>query len=363
MNADNPGVDAPHPEHTHTNSPDTDYSNTDSIGIAIVGTGSVADFHVTAINHTAGAHLAAVVHYDPKQFAVLAARFGVPCISFDAALEHHDIHALSLCTPSGQHATQTIAAAQAGKHVMVEKPMALTPTDADAMIAACERANVRLAVMLQRRGEVLFQKVQQAIRAGDLGTLRLGLITMPYFRADAYYQQAAWRGTWALDGGGVLMNQGIHLLDLLLWYLGDPVNIQASAGTLERTIEVEDTLTGMLEFASGARATVTATTTAAPGFAHRLELYGNQGGIQIEGEHIKKWTLTHSGQVTPLSATTHDDAGAGADPRGIAATGHIALMQDFVSSIRHNRPPLVSGTDGKRSIQTIWDIYRAANLC
>lgn len=335
--------------------------NADSIGIAIVGTGSVADFHVTAINHAPNAHLAAVVHYDPTQFAAIAARFGVPCLSFEAALKHTDIHAFSLCTPSGQHAAQTIAAAEAGKHVMVEKPLALTPTDADAMIAACEQANVKLAVMLQRRGEVLFQKVQQAVTAGDLGMLRMGLVSMPYFRGEAYYQQAAWRGTWALDGGGVLMNQGIHLLDLLLWYLGDPVRVQASGGTLERPIEVEDTLVGVLEFASSAKATITATTTAAPGFAHRLELYGNKGGIQIEGEQVRQWTLTEPGQVAPVAAAG-DGAGAGADPKGIAATGHMALMQDFVSSIHHDHPPLVSGSEGKRSLQAVWDIYRAAGL-
>ena len=127
---------------------------------------------------------------------------------------------------------------------------------------------------------------------------------------------------------------------------------------------MEDTLTGMLEFAAGARATITATTTAAPGFAHRLELYGDKGGIQIEGEQVRRWTLTESGQVTPVQVTpaAGDDAGAGADPRGIAATGHMALMQDFVSSIHHNHTPLVSGSEGKRSLQAVWDIYRAAGL-
>lgn len=334
----------------------------DSLGIALVGTGSVADYHVTAINHTAGAHLAAVVHYDPAQFAKLSARFGVPCIGFEDALHRADIQALSLCTPSGHHAAQTLAAAKAGKHVMVEKPMALNPTDAEAMIDACAHAGVTLAVMLQRRGERLFQTIAEAITAGDLGTLRMGLVSMPYFRSAAYYQQAAWRGTWALDGGGVLMNQGIHLLDLLLWYMGDPVSVQASAGTLERPIDVEDTLAAVLEFASGARATITATTTAAPGFAHRLELYGDKGGIQVEGEQVRRWTLTHKGQVTPLAATETHDAGAGADPKGIAVTGHVALLDDFVSSIRQAHAPLVSGQEGKRSVQTIWDIYRAAGL-
>ncbi|UCC61930.1 MAG: Gfo/Idh/MocA family oxidoreductase, partial [Anaerolineae bacterium] len=185
-------------------------SSLETIGFAILGAGMVADYHRQAVEANAelGARLVAVGHYKPACFAEISARFGVPCVSQEELLADPAVDVVCICTPSGQHPAQAIAAAQAGKHVLVEKPMALSLTDADAMIQACARAGVGLGVVLQRRAEPLFRRVYDAIRAGDLGELTLGLVTMPYHRPQAYYDQADWRGTWSLDGGGVLMNQG-----------------------------------------------------------------------------------------------------------------------------------------------------------
>jgi predicted dehydrogenase len=242
--------------------------------------------------------------------------------------------------------------------------MALTLADAQAMITHCEQAGVKLGIVLQRRAESLFQQISQAIQAGDLGELNLGALTIPYHRPQAYYEQAAWRGTWSLDGGGVLMNQGIHLVDLLVWFMGDPLQVQAEAATLQRDIEVEDTLVALLHFANGAKATITATTTAAPGFPHRLEIYGTKGGIQIEGETVMRWSLADPAQaaVPPQVSSKTADPGAGGDPRGIAASGHIALVRDFIAALRDNRPPLVDGREGMRSVATVLQIYQAAGL-
>jgi predicted dehydrogenase len=200
-------------------------STVDSIGFAILGTGMVADYHRQAIQANAhlGARLIAVSHYDPLQFAAISHRFGVPCRTYETILADPAVHVICLCTPSGQHAAQAVAAAIAGKHVLVEKPLALTTADAQAVIDQCERASVRLGVVLQRRAETHFQQIHQAIQMGDLGELTLGVVTIPYHRPQSYYEQADWRGTWSLDGGGVLMNQGIHLVDLLVWFMGDPV--------------------------------------------------------------------------------------------------------------------------------------------
>jgi predicted dehydrogenase len=274
------------------------------------------------------------------------------------------VDVVCLATPSGQHAAQTIAAAKAGKHVLVEKPMALTLDRADAAITACARASVKLGVLLQRRADPLFSRIHRAIQAGDLGELTLGLVTLPYYRPQAYYDLAEWRGTWALDGGGVLMNQGIHLVDLLIWYMGDPVQVQAHADTLHRRIEVEDTLGVTLRFANGAMATITATTTAAPGLPHRIELYGTNGGIQVEGEPVTRWQLDNTDKafVKPPQTERADAAGAGGDPRAIAASGHIALFQDFIQAIRENRQPLVDGREGRRSLAAVLAIYDAAGL-
>jgi len=335
-------------------------------GFAILGTGVAADLHRRAIaaNRELGARLVAVGHYDPARFAAIGAKFGVPCVNQEELLADPAVDVVCICTPSGQHADQTIAAARAGKHVLVEKPMALCLSDADAMIAACDRAGVKLGVVVQRRAEPLFQRIHSAIQAGDLGDLTLGVVTVPYCRSQAYYDQADWRGTWAMDGGGVLMNQGIHLVDLLVWYMGDPVSVQAFAGTLQRGIEVEDTLAATLRFANGALTTVTATTTAAPGFPHRIEIYGTRGAIQVEGESLVRWTLADADKATtaPPQAGMAANAGAGGDPRAISMAGHVALFRDFIHALREDRAPQVDGGEGRRSLAAVLAIYQAAGL-
>jgi UDP-N-acetyl-2-amino-2-deoxyglucuronate dehydrogenase len=336
------------------------------VRFGILGAGMVADFHRQAIeaNAEVGAELALVGHYDPMRYGEIRKRFGVECVSQERLLADPSVDVVCICTPSGQHAEQAIAAAQHGKHVLVEKPMALCLEDADKMIAACAQRGVVLGVVLQRRTDPLFQRIHAAIQAGDLGEITVGLLSMPYYRPQAYYDQAAWRGTWALDGGGVLMNQGIHLVDLLVWYMGDPVEARAYAATLQRRIEVEDTLAASLRFANGALATITATTTAAPGFPHRLEIYGTRGGIQVEGEAAGRWTVAGEPAVVGVPPLTGAavDAGMGADPRRIAPTGHIAIVRDMVEAVREGRPPLVDGQEGRRSLAAILSIYRAAGL-
>jgi predicted dehydrogenase len=338
----------------------------EKIGFGILGAGMVADYHRQAIaaNADLGAQLLAVGHYNPNHFDEITARFGVPCLDQDDLLTHPGVDVVCICTPSGGHAAQTVAAARAGKHVLVEKPMALHLADADAMIATCDQAGVKLGVVLQRRAEPLFRRIYDAIAAGDLGELTLGVVTIPYYRPQAYFDQAAWRGSWSLDGGGVLMNQGIHLVDLLIWYMGDPVQLLAYADTLHRGIEVEDTLAATLRLANGAVATITATTTAAPGFPHRVEVYGTKGGIQVEGESAGRWELVEPSETIIQPPETGDatTAGAGGDPKGIAPTGHIAVFRDFIYSLRQDHAPLVDGAEGRRSLATVLAIYQAAGL-
>src|SRR6266487_1794246 len=347
------------------------------IGFGIVGAGMVARYHATAIARTAGARLAAVCRADAARAAEAEARFGVPCeTSYEALLARPDVDVVCICTPSGQHAAQAIAAALAGKHILVEKPMALTLADADAMIAAQRTAGVLLAIALQRRSEPSFHDVRAAIEAGALGRLTLGTVGVPYLRPQSYYDSAAWRGTWALDGGGALINQGIHLLDLLLWYMGDVAEVQAAAATLTHAIEVEDCITATLRFESGALGVVSATTTAAPGFPHRVEIYGDRGGVQIEGEQIVRWesvggetTKERSGaeraygKPSVVVGETREPiaAGAGASPTGIGAAGHTRLIGDLVSAIREGRAPLVPGEEGRRSLALALAIYKAAH--
>lgn len=337
-----------------------------NLRFSILGTGMIAAYHQAAIEANAhlGASVASICHYDPQRYAALSKAFNVPCTSYEEVLSDPDIDAICICTPSGQHADQAVAAAKAGKHIFVEKPMALLESDCDRMIEAAEKNNVKLAVSLQRRAEPVFRRVRSAIEAGDLGQLTLGIVTMPYYRDMAYYNQAAWRGTWALDGGGVLMNQGIHIIDLLIWFMGDPVAIKAHAGTLHRDIEVEDIAGAFLTFEGGATATIAATTTAAEGYPHRIEIYGTGGGIQMEGEDVIRWNLVHPtpASIPPFEAVSKADTGAAADPRGITADAHAYLMKDFIASIRNNTSPIIDGREGKRSLSVVNDIYRAAGI-
>lgn len=332
------------------------------IGFGIVGAGMVANYHAQAIAPTPGARLAAICRADAARADETAADFGVPCEpDLEALLDRTDVDAVCLCTPSGLHAEQTLAAARAGKHVLVEKPMALRLADADAMIAACREAGVRLGVSFQRRTDPAIRELHDAIRAGELGRLVLGTASVPYFRPQSYYDSAAWRGTWSLDGGGALMNQGIHLVDLLLWLMGGEAEVVgATGGVVDHEIEVEDCVVAALRFSGGARGTLVATTAAAPGFPHRVEVYGTRGGAQIEGDGLVRWE-GEAPRIRPRAPTSMG-AGSGASPTGIGTLGHALIMRDFVDAIREGREPLVSGEEGRRSLALILDVYAAAGL-
>ncbi|MGQ9548552.1 MAG: Gfo/Idh/MocA family protein [Roseiflexus sp.] len=336
------------------------------IRFGIIGAGVAGRYHAQAIAQTPGARLMAVCAGHPERADALARAFNVrvePDVA--ALLTCEDIDAVCICTPSGQHAEQGIAAAKAGKHVLVEKPPAITLTDADALIDACRAAGVHLGVALQRRTDPDFCAARDAIAAGALGRPILGVITIPYLRTQGYYDSASWRGTWAFDGGGVLMNQGIHLIDLLLWLMGDQVvEVQARAATLAHTIEVEDCVGATLRFAGGALGTIAATTAAAPGFPHRVEVYGTQGGIQIEGEAIVRWETTQETHPETFRVASGDtlrqQAGAGAHPTGIGAIGHTRIVGDFVAAIREHRQPLVTGLEARRALAVVMAIYESA---
>ncbi len=340
---------------------------TQQMRFGIIGTGMIGRYHAEAIRRTAGAQLVAVCRAQGGAREEVEAVFGVPCELSDAALlARDDIDAVCICTPSGLHAAQTIAAARAGKHVLVEKPIALTLEDADAMIAACREASVLLGVALQRRTEPVFRSVRAAIEAGELGRLTLGGITIPYLRPQSYYESASWRGTWALDGGGALMNQGIHLVDMLLWFMGDIAEVQSAAATLAHQIEVEDCVTATLRFQNGALGTIGATTAAAPGFPHRVEVYGDRGGVQIEGERVVRaegeLLAPRFAETLRLAQTAPVAAGAGAAPTGIQVDGHVRLVEDLVAAIREDRQPLVPGEEGRRSLDAVLAVYKAAKL-
>ena len=320
-----------------------------------------AELHARAIAACADQGARLVGFASRSAEAALAREYDTQCMEPAELMERTDIDVVCICSPSGMHARQALQAMHSGKHVLVEKPMALSVAEARNMVTTSATTGRLLGVAFQRRSEPLFQRVWQAVDSGALGSLVGGLVSIPYKRDMDYYNSAAWRGTWALDGGGALMNQGIHLLDLLLWWMGDPKHIQARAATLRHDIEVEDTLCATLAFQGGAMATLLATTATEPGFAHRVELYGTLGGIQIEGEQVLRWQTAYR-DGPPAMRNKAETAGAGGDPRGIPITGHIGLIINFMAALRGGEPLLADGRQGLRSLAIIEAIYAAAGL-
>jgi len=332
---------------------------TASIGFAIVGSGHVSRYHHAAIAALSrrGARLVAVATRSATNYTAIQSRFDAPGMSFSEICDHPEVDVVAICTPSGEHAAQAMAAARAGKHLIVEKPMTTRLATADEMMAACEAHRRLLAVAFQRRTQPLFRRLKTLLAEGRFGEPLMANLVLPYQRDHAYYTDVPWRGTWAQDGGGVLMNQGIHLIDILLWLWGDPVDVQAMASTRLRPIETEDTAAVLLRFSDGALATITATTAVSPGFSHRLELFGTRGGVRIEGDVVVDCRLTDGDGMKyfypPIDIRSPWN-------EGDKAAGHIALYDNFIDAVSSGAPLVCDGRQGRRSLKILCEAYAAA---
>jgi UDP-N-acetyl-2-amino-2-deoxyglucuronate dehydrogenase len=330
-----------------------------ALRFAIVGCGTIAPVHAEAIGHTNGAVLVAVTSRRPEQARAFAQGRGIEwALTLDDLLRRSDVDVVTICTPSGLHAEMAIAAARAGKHVVVEKPIAVTLAQADAMLDACRQAGRSLAVVSQLRFAPEVQEVHAAVASGLLGRLLVADLSMKYFRSQAYYDSAGWRGTWALDGGGALMNQGIHGIDLLLHLAGPASTIFGYARTLARRIEVEDTAVVVAELANGCLATITGTTSVVPGNPRRMALHGEKGTIVLEETHIVRWEI--EGEPARRLGAPAPAASAAQSP---TALGHAEFHEQYraiVTSLRERRPPPVAGEEARRALATVLAIYESS---
>lgn len=337
-----------------------------SIGIGIVGSGMIANFHARAVGDANGAHLVGACSRRKEAAAEFAA--GHQCKgyeSLEAMLDDSDVHAVSVCTPSGAHMDPAIAAAEAGKHVIVEKPLEITTERCDKIIEACAANNVRLAVTFQSRFHEASKLMKAAVEGGRFGKITMGDAYVKWFRSQEYYDSGAWRGTWNLDGGGALMNQAIHSVDLLLWLMGDVTEISAMTDTMtHERIEVEDVAVATLRFANGALGVIEATTTAYPGALKRIEICGSQGTAILEEEDIKTWEFADATdddeRIRKEMAGKTETGGGAADPAAIGHHGHTMLFEEVVASINENRPSILDGHEGRRSVEVIEAIYKSA---
>jgi predicted dehydrogenase len=275
------------------------------------------------------------------------------------------VQIVTIGTPSGAHLEPAVAAAKAGKHVIVEKPLEITLARCDAIIRACEANRVKLSTIFPSRFHESSVEMKRAIDGNRFGRLTLGDAYVKWYRTQAYYDSGKWRGTWELDGGGALMNQAVHSVDLLTWLMGPVAEVTAHAATIaHERIAVEDNLVAALRFANGALGVIEASTAIYPGYLKRIEIHGSEGTAVMEEEDIKVWDFARAKKSDDAIArrmAEHKSTGGGAsDPAAIGHHGHARQFQDVVDAIKKNREPAIDGREGRRSIEIILAIYKSA---
>ena len=329
--------------------------------VGISGAGTIGRIHAEAIRNIGNATLVAVA--EPREDAgeAFVQEFGGTLFgSFVDMLARDDINVVVVTTPSGLHPDQVVLAAEAGKHVITEKPMAITAEGLDRMIDATERAGVQLAVIFQNRLSADVVRTKRAIEQGVLGTPVLANAAMYWHRTQEYYDaNGGWRGTWALDGGGALMNQAIHTVDLLQWLMGGIRSIGAHTATLTHEMETEDTATASFTFRNGALGTISATTSAPKDWPIRIELVGTEGRITLENNVVTLWDAPIAKDTIQLTGDDQRlvDGWAPEEPFG---KGHERQLRMIFDAIASGRPPYVPGREAREAVDSILAIYESA---
>lgn len=327
---------------------------------AIIGCGTIAPTHARCIAELPDARLVAVYDLIPERAAALAGKFGAAVAEdYQSVLSRRDIDVICVLTPSGTHADIGAAAARAGKHVIVEKPMDVTLEKADALIRACAESGVKLCCISQHRFDPAVMALKDAVKAGGLGRLNFGGSHTKWYRSQGYYDSGDWRGTWALDGGGALINQSIHYVDLLQYIMGPVKEIHAYCATrAHERIEVEDIAVASIQFQSGALGLLEGTTSAYPGFCARLDIYGTEGSVIIENDQITAWEL-RSGDPCPVQGEAGGFIG-GTSSKDIWHHSHMRQIEDMIQAIREDRQPAVDGAEGRKPLEIVMAVYESS---
>ena len=333
-----------------------------TIHIGLIGGGNITETHACAARAIAGTEISAIYGINAEKVNRLCRDHGgTPCLDLEAFLKHRPMDFVIIGSPSGLHAEHGIAAARCGLHVLTEKPIEISTARADALIEAAERARVKLGVLFQDRMKPHIRQLKNWLDEGMLGKPLLVDARGKWFRPPEYYANSRWRGTLALDGGGALINQGVHTIDLILWLLGDVVRVQARTATELHKIEAEDTVVALLEFTSGALGVFHASTAAYPGYPRRVEISGSKGTVILEHDRIIAADLRSAAAEfiapAPIDENQSSSSAAVGDFRG-----HQNIIEDFIDSIRENRAPVCDGREGRRSIALVEAIYLAAKV-
>jgi predicted dehydrogenase len=328
--------------------------------IGIVGGGNISDTHARAAAEIPGVEVVAFYGANRERTGRLAAQYGAAVYDdYERFLAHRPMAIVAIGSPSGLHAEQGIAAVRRGLHVLVEKPIDINTARADALIDAAAAAGVKLGVFFQDRLHPAVAEIKRMIDSGALGSPVLISGRVKWHRPPEYYSTSRWRGTLALDGGGALINQAIHTVDLLLWMFGPVARVYGGTATRVHSIEAEDTAAAVLEFANGALGTIEATTSVYPGYARRLEVTGSEGTLILEHDRLVSVDLR---STPPGAASTQasDRNASAASPVVSDATAHRRVIEDFLRAIESNSTPSCDGREGRRSVELVEAIYKSA---
>lgn len=332
----------------------------------IVGTGLIAEFHAKALAEIPGARLSACFDIATDRVSAFAARFGCAAYSdLESFLRHPGLEVVNVCTPSGLHLDAALPAAAAGKHLIVEKPLEINRERCARMIEACDKAGLSLSGIFPSRFHEASKAVKAAVEGRRFGRLTMGNAYVKWWREQSYYDLGGWKGKKALDGGGALINQSIHAIDLLRWFMGPIEEVCAFTGAAGHSgIDVEDNAIAAIRFSNGALGAIQGSTSVWPGFLKRLEVSGMDGSVVMEEENLPFWkfrTETHEDEAIRSRFSNVAGAGNGAsDPAAIGYHGHKLQFMDIIASIRKGSPSQVDGREASRAVSIIEAIYASA---
>jgi predicted dehydrogenase len=328
--------------------------------IGIIGGGNISDTHARAAREIPGIEIGAWYGHNRDKTRRLSELYGGTLYeSLPAFLDHKPMDLVLIGSPSGMHAEQGVAAAGHGLHLLIEKPLDITTGRVDLLINECDQAGVKLGVFFQDRVAPGIRILKELLDNGQAGKPILVSGCVKWYRPPEYYGDSRWRGTWALDGGGALMNQGVHTVDMLLWLMGDVTRVAAKVITAFHDIEVEDTVVATLEFASGAVGVLQVTTSAYPGYQRRVEVTGSEGTIILEHDRIISADLRNPMENLPKSSESNKNSSS-TSPMVSDVSGHRRILEDFLRAIETNGQPVCDGREGRRSVELVQAIYESS---
>lgn len=333
----------------------------EKVRFGVIGAGMAGPYFGEGLRDLPDTECVAVATTREESARAFADKYGVPDWYTDwrKIVERKDIDAVAVVTPPYLHEEMVLAAAETGKHVITEKPMAINLTQADRMIAACDRAGVTFGVIFMYRFMDTIRQIKQAVEEGSLGKLVLGDTYAKFYRTQAYYDMAPWRGTWWGEGGGTLMSQTIHTIDLQLWIMGEVDSLAGFYTTASHDIETDDLAVASLRFKNGALGNIVGSTATKPGYPRRLEIHGEKGTIVVKDDDIVVWDVDGMDGSKYLSQPKKNLGDSFSKPGYADSTNHRMQLRDFVDAVKERRRPLVDGREGRKALEVLMAIYQS----